>query len=662
MKGLYEIINLMSKLSGGILTEAILMEATRDEIYTQYYDEHNGKVKRIPRKIFDTLCLIGDVDDNPQKMSEFAKWLCDGYKEIGNTKAIYDVHLDFIFRNADDLKRNFVTFRKIQKIKPEGIDLNLRNYTIDSFCEEMEYVRENGLDYSQKDIKKLGSDTVYQDDTWKVMHIKSRDASLYYGRGTTWCTSSLDTKMYFEDYINRGLLFIFINIKNNMKYQGFYSFDFIWDEFKNPENRTVYPEDIFPKEMFDDITRKAKTILEKRFANVWQEEAVFDDDTVINDTFKVLKVSRFDRYRVKNMKTGEFLTLPQGNTFTNVNFSEMNNLLFLEENYGVSYGVLLINGDKAEIIEPKITGYAMTFSKVYDENHNYIEDEEAEFLIFKYSHAKSKIFNAQKLTFVQINNKEDFKNVFSVGDVLCIEMFNEKHVIFSLKTKQPVLVDGDIYLDRVSYKGFGIFLVTTARNTYLYNDSFDTFIDIPDEDSLDFKMGFACIDVGDRENSRYKLYNKYKNTFLNVDGVDSFDELQQISTHVLILRRYSEIQETWLYNTYTNSFCDSTDIPYFETDIEGFSNNIFMFWNNDDILTGYCVTENKVFPLPITIDYESVKECSKRNMDMGDKYVTMMVFFINNDRDKIIGISLKNDGGTIIYKPNENEDPKVYQF
>ena len=38
MKGLYEIKSLMSKLSGNILTEAVLMEATRDEIIEMGYD------------------------------------------------------------------------------------------------------------------------------------------------------------------------------------------------------------------------------------------------------------------------------------------------------------------------------------------------------------------------------------------------------------------------------------------------------------------------------------------------------------------------------------------------------------------------------------------------------------------------------------------------
>ena len=663
MKGLYEIKSLMSKLSGNILTEAVLMEATRDEIYAQYYDEQNGKVKRIPRNIFDDLCKIGDVDGNPQKMSEFAKWLCDGYK-LHNSRVItiYDKRLGLVLAFRDKLKQNFITFRKVQKIKPEGIDLNLRNYNIETFMEKMEYVREHNLDFSQKDIKKLGSDTVYQNNTWKVVLIKSRDASLFYGRGTTWCTSSTESSMYFDDYMKRGLLFIFINTTNNTKYQGFYSFDFEWDEFKDPENNTVYPENIFPKEMFDYVTEKARILLEQRFATVWENEAKIDNEYVINDTFKVFKVSRLERYRVKNMKTGEFLTLLETQTFTGVNFNEKYNILFLEINYGSLWGVVYINGDNAEIIEPNLRWYTTTSIDIYDENHRYIDSEQVEFIIFKYGGAKYKIFNAEKRTFVKINGKEDFKEVYSIGGMLCIEMFNEKHVLFSLKEKQPFLLNGEMYFDRLSYKGRGIVIIHSQKRCYLYNIEYNSFLLISDEKDVRIENGFIAINVSNGEDVRYKIYDTSTNKLLKIDNVDAFDEYQLILGVLLILRDYSEINKVWLYNIYTKSFCESDNIPSYETDIEAYQGNIVMFWNNNDVLTGYHIAENKILPLPVTIDYDSVKNTSKRKTAMFDKHQTMIMFFINNDDENIAVVTLRDDNRTIIHRANNNEKPKVYHY
>ena len=60
MRGLNEIISLMGKLDKSVLTEAILMEATRDEIYSEYYDINNGKVKRIPKDRFEYFCELGE--------------------------------------------------------------------------------------------------------------------------------------------------------------------------------------------------------------------------------------------------------------------------------------------------------------------------------------------------------------------------------------------------------------------------------------------------------------------------------------------------------------------------------------------------------------------------------------------------------------------------
>lgn len=665
MAGLYEIKSLMSKISGGMLTEAILMEATRDEIYTQYYDEHNGKVKKIPREVFDLLCEIGDVDNNSQKMSEFAKWLCDGYRRTGITTSIYDKSMAYIIARRNGLKKDFATFRKIQKIKPEGIDLNLRNYSLASFIEKMAYVRENGLDYSQKDIKKLGSDVVYQDDTWKVILIKSRDASLYYGRGTTWCTSSTESSMYFNDYMNKGLLFIFINTTNNAKYQGFYSFDYEWDEFKDPENHTVYPEDIFSKEMFDYITNKANGLIDERIATVWENEAEIVMEPVINDTFKVFKVSRLERYRVKNMKTDEFLTLSKTQTFTGVHFNEKYKILFLEINYGSSWGVVYINGDNAEIIEPNIRWYTISSLDLYDEKHKYVGNDETEFIIFKYGKGRYKIFNAEKRTFVKINGKEDFLEAYTSGAVLCVMMFNGKNVLFSLKEKQPVLLNGEMYFDKVSYKGYGMMLIQSKNNCYLYNNGFDSFLPIPDADSVYFEHGFIAIRVGDNyESPQYRIYIRYYDEILKVGDIDLFDEYHLVLPDLLSLHSYSNegTINYWLFNFKTNSFCDSNDVPCYETDIEAFYDNIVMFWNNNDVLTGYHISENKILPLPVTIDYDSVKNTSKRKCAMGEKYQSMIMFFVDDDDENIAAVTLRNDSRTIIHRDNKDEKPKVYYY
>lgn len=662
MKELYEIKSLMSKLSGGILTEALLMEATRDEIYTQYYDEHNGKVKKIPRNIFDEICNIGDVDGNPQKMSEFAKWLCDGYRQVGFEKFIYDKKIGYIFARGSSLKKDFITFRKVQKIKPEGVDLNLRNYNIETFMEKMEYVREHNLDFSQKDIKKLGSDTVYQDNTWKVVLIKSRDASLFYGRGTTWCTSSTESSMYFDDYMKRGLLFIFINTTNNTKYQGFYSFDFEWDEFKDPQNRTIYTEDIFPEEMFKNVTESARVLLEKRLETVWENEAEISDELDINDTFKVFKVERLERYRVKNVKTGEFLTLPKANTFTGVYFNEKYNILFLEINYGHLWGVVYINGDVLEIIEPNIRAYSTTSIEVYDTNHRFVDVEEKEFFIFRYGDVKYKIFDAEQHLFVKINGKEEFKSAYSTGGVICIEMFIGKFVMFSLKKKTPIVINGDIYIDKLSYKGGNLLAVLTPRGNYLYNTIFNSFIPISNENSVNYERGFIAINVGDDQNKRFKIYKWESNKFLKTENIDVFDDYHQPLYGILLLHNNTETSKAWVYNFNTESFCDSNDVPNYDTDIEIYYNNTMLFWNNSDILMGYDISENKVFQLPVTIDYESVKNSSKRKQTMLRKSESMAMLFNDDNSENITLINLKGENRTIIYRPKKEEKPKLYTF
>ena len=87
-----------------------------------------------------------------------------------------------------------------------------------------------------------------------------------------------------------------------------------------------------------------------------------------------------------------------------------------------------------------------------------------------------------------------------------------------------------------------------------------------------------------------------------------------------------------------------------------------MFWNNNEILTGYHILENKVFPLPVTIDYDSVKNTSKRKSAMSDKYQMMIMFFIDDDDENIAAITLRDDSRTIIHRANKDEKAKVYHY
>ena len=659
MKGLYEIKSLMKRLNGGILTEAVLMEATRDEIYTQYYDENNGKVKKIPRDIFDRICEIGDVDNNPQKMSEFAKWLCDMYDTPKWVPTILQA------MPSQWLKEHFRTFRKVQKIKPEGVDLNLRNYDIKSFMEKMKYVSEQGLDVSKSEIKKMGAETIYQDNEWKVVNIKSREAAMYYGKGTTWCTSSRDYSHFYEDYSKRGLLIIFINLVDKSKYQGLFDFDCTWYELKDEANDYFDETEVFPSEMFDFVTDKAEELVKIRAERVWEDESEINGDwegKTINEFFSVYRVKRLDKYRIRNEKTGEWLETPYGNTFTDLFFYPSINFLVVEYKFGSLECAFFIDGSKASLFETDMRAHMPTEIHVRDEEGEH-QWGSSEYFIIRFGASKGKILNVKERRYVPINGKDVFKEVFQVGNLLTINTFNDVKHLYSMVKHQCVEIDGTSNFSSLVVKGYNIMSVVSEKGSYMYNliyDSYFKYNDAQEFDSTSFRNGLIISNINNERNPEYQVYSVNSNTFLSVDGVNTFDSFENLLYgRMVILAKYSDEPKMWLYNTSTNNFCESENLPIDNSDIEIYSNGSLLFWGDNDVLTCYDYEKNIVKSLPITIQKQDAHGENFNERELQGKELQAQNYIINGI---YVNIYLLPNLKVILCKNINNGETKRYDF
>lgn len=58
---------------------------------------------------------------------------------------------------------------------------------------------------------------IYDDENWLLIKPLTSEASIKYGYGTKWCTSSEKDKSYFNKYTKEGCLIYFINKKTNRK-------------------------------------------------------------------------------------------------------------------------------------------------------------------------------------------------------------------------------------------------------------------------------------------------------------------------------------------------------------------------------------------------------------------------------------------------------------
>jgi hypothetical protein len=97
----------------------------------------------------------------------------------------------------------------------------------------------------KQEIKTQGADTVFESDAYSIVKLKTEEAACAYGKGTKWCTAA-DHDNQFDDYNERGPLYVILDHANNRKYQLQLETEQFMDEKDNEvkysELKKQYPE------------------------------------------------------------------------------------------------------------------------------------------------------------------------------------------------------------------------------------------------------------------------------------------------------------------------------------------------------------------------------------------------------------------------------------
>lgn len=122
-----------------------------------------------------------------------------------------------------------------------------------------------------KDIKE-GAEKVFEDSNWLIVHVKTEEASCYYGANTKWCTAG-ETNNMFNNYNQKGPLIIIIDKKENQKYQLNYN--------KNPNKKsnmlTDYKDDDLNYNTFQHLYIPLKIIYKKYLNRELNLESLYFD-------------------------------------------------------------------------------------------------------------------------------------------------------------------------------------------------------------------------------------------------------------------------------------------------------------------------------------------------------------------------------------------------
>ena len=205
-----------------LINESYLIEAELKDIYPKYYND-------IPQDIFYNIIKTDPTYDEQrsQKMGKYGKWLLNQYRQ-GNL----DMNNLSKVRNTIDFFNRYNRQLEVKDIN-QYKNINQVYDNVKNFMEDPSQATSKS-DEARK-IKEMGAEKVYEDNDWLIIVPKTREAAIYYGKGTKWCTASTRGYNYFERYNNEGRLYININKNTGDKYQ----FHFESNSFMDAEDKPI---------------------------------------------------------------------------------------------------------------------------------------------------------------------------------------------------------------------------------------------------------------------------------------------------------------------------------------------------------------------------------------------------------------------------------------
>ena len=190
------------------LIKESINEVSMDQLQTQFVDtgkiekEDFEEIKKSTSKSAYATWLVGKVNNNTIKSEDIYKF--KKYFDIFNRRKKEYPHSDI---------NQYKTSKDIQTFIETSLKLSQE--------EESDVSKQKGVSKSDKFSEfKIGNV-----DGFDVYEIPKGKTDLYgmsceMGSGTEWCTSTGNTRSYFDNYIKDGPIFIFL--KGNEKYQFHY--------------------------------------------------------------------------------------------------------------------------------------------------------------------------------------------------------------------------------------------------------------------------------------------------------------------------------------------------------------------------------------------------------------------------------------------------------
>lgn len=150
--------------------------------------------------------LLKNFDNNSVAIGKFLPWVVKMYSkgefEYTDLGLVNNYLKDFVEKSHKLEKKDINSYKSLEELNNALKDIK-----------DVKGSRE-----AKRDAKS-SAEKVYEDDEWVIIAPHTKEAAIQYGKGTKWCTAALNAN-YFNQYYNKGKLYIIINKQNpSEKYQ-----------------------------------------------------------------------------------------------------------------------------------------------------------------------------------------------------------------------------------------------------------------------------------------------------------------------------------------------------------------------------------------------------------------------------------------------------------
>lgn len=185
---------------------------------------------KVPEEKIQTLVKLDPTYQGGDNLGKFGKWILGLYNK-GNLK-----EEDFY-----KVPQYLTTFKdNLKKIQNKDIMTYKTLPDLAQVIQPFEGQKDVSKKQQIKQLKSNEAEKVLETSKYYVIHTKTYKANCYYGANTKWCTASKDDDTWFDNYNDKGNLYVVINKKSGKKFQ----FHFETLSFMDELDREINPSEI----------------------------------------------------------------------------------------------------------------------------------------------------------------------------------------------------------------------------------------------------------------------------------------------------------------------------------------------------------------------------------------------------------------------------------